>query len=134
MRPGTLPRDPATVLGAATVADGQSLTPEQYDLGGLHRVVATVTDHEVVLYGEFRVDAALLDGRDPAEVPHWGGALSGIVEDWQPEGTGQVTLCAFVHAETHEHGPLGLTLAEAVAQLEDLRVRCLAWLRSSPAA
>lgn len=132
MSSAVLPRDLDVVLTLANVAEGHKLTPHEVDLGGLSQVVATVTDDEAILYGEFPVDAAAVEDLDPGEAQHDGSALSDVVEDWRWATDGTVMLSAYIYVQTHEHGPLGVTLGEALEALNALRDQCLAWLRSPP--
>lgn len=43
-----------------------------------------------------------------------------------------MTLSAYVYVEAHEHGPLGMTLGEAITALNHIRARCLTWLHTEP--
>ena len=132
MNADVLPHDPQAVLSAANVPHGEVLTSEQVDLGGLCRVVTARTHAEAILYGEFTVDATTLDDHDPGELQFDEAALRGVVEDWGEPDDDTVTLSAYVYLEAHEHGPLGLTLGEAITVLNHLRVCCLAWLHATP--
>ena len=132
MNADVLPQDPDVVLSAANVPHAGVLTPEQVDLGGLSRVVSSRTPAEAILYGEFQVDAAVLDDHDPGELAFDEAALRGVVEDWGAPQDDTVTLSAYVYLEAHEHGPLGLTLGEAITALNHLRTSCLTWLHTAP--
>lgn len=125
-----LPRARDTVLTTANVPNGQVLTRDELDLGGLCRVITTVIDDDAVLYGEFTVEANLLHDHDPGQVQHHPTALCGIVEDWDGPRNGTVTLSAYVYVHTHEHGPLGLSLPAALQVLNDIRTQCVSCLRT----
>ena len=127
---GALPRDLDAVLTVDNVSGGQRLTGNDADLGGLSQVVATVIDDEAVLYGEFQVDATAIEDWDPADVKLGGAGLSGVVEDWRTDTDGVVTLSAYVYIQTAEHGPLGVTLRQALDTLNATRAQYLDGLRS----
>lgn len=131
--PIALPRDADAVLTAANVSEGQRLTPDDVHLGGLSQVVAAVIDDEALLYGEFQVEATTVEDWEPGQTQPAGPALSGVVEDWRSGTDGMVTLSAYVYVQTHEHGPLGVTLREALETLNTVRARYLDQLRSRPA-
>lgn len=120
-----LPHDPETVLTAANLRTGGRLTGEDLDLGGLTRVVATVIDDEAVLYGEFPVEREVAQHCTCARARPGGSALSGVVEDWRTDEDGTVTLSAYVYVHTPEHGPLGITLGQALQTLNSIRTQCL---------
>ena len=128
-----LPRDPDAVLTATNVSEGQKLTPDDVDLGRLSQVIAAVIDDEALLYGEFQVEAAAVEDWEPGQTQASGSALSGVVEDWRSGTDGMVTLSAYVYVQTHEHGPLGVTLGEALERLNTVRTQYLDRLRSGPA-
>lgn len=132
MNADVLPQDPDVVLSAANVPHAGVLTPEQVDLGGLSRVVSSRTPAEAILYGEFQVDAAVLRDHDPGELQFDEAALRGVVEDWRALDDDMVTLGAYVYVEAHGHGPLGLTLGEAIEELNNIRAQCLSWLSFDP--
>ncbi|MCT2020268.1 hypothetical protein [Kocuria marina] len=132
MPPIALPRDPDAVLTATNVFEGQRLTPDDVDLGGLSQVVAAVIDNEALLYGEFQVEATAVEDWEPGQTQPGGSVLSGVVEDWRSGADGMVTLSAYVYVQTHEHGPLGVTLSEALETLNTVRAQYLDRLRSGP--
>jgi hypothetical protein len=121
----TLPRHPETVLTAGNLRGDGQLTGADVDLGGLSRVVSTVIDGEAVLYGEFLVEAQTAQYCSPAQVRAGGSGLSGMVEDWQTGEDGTLTLSAYVYVHTPEHGPLGITLGQALQRLNTIRAQCL---------
>ena len=128
-----LPRDPDAVLTATNVSEGQRLTPDDVDLGGLSQVIAAVIDDEALLYGEFQVEATAVEDWEPGQTQPGGPALSGVVEDWRSGTDGMVTISAYVYVQTHEHGPLGVTLGEALETLNTVRAQYLDRLLSDPA-
>lgn len=130
MSSGALPADLDAVLTVDNVSGGQRLTGNDIDLGGLSQVVATVIDDEAVLYGEFQVEATVIEDWDPEDVNPSGSALSGVGEDWRADTNGEVTLSAYVYVQTAEHGPLGVTLRQALEALNTARAQYLDWLRS----
>lgn len=128
----TLPRDPETVLSAGNLRGGGQLTGEDVDLGGLSRVVSTAIDGAAVLYGEFLVEAAVAHRCGPAPVRASGSGLSGMVEDWRTGEDGALTLSAYVYVHTPEHGPLGITLGQALQTLNTICAQCLDRLSTKP--
>ena len=133
MPPVTLPCDLDAVLTATNVSEGQSLTPDDVNLGGLSQVVAAAIDNEALLYGEFQVEATAVEHWEPGQTQPGGSALSGVVEDWRSGTDGMVTLSAYVYVQPHEHGPRNVTLHEALETLNTVRARYLDRLRSRPA-
>lgn len=125
-----LPADLDAVLSVDNIFGGGQLTNKDVDLGGLSQVLATVIDGEAVLYGEFQVDAAAIEDWDPEDLQLGGSALSGVVEDWRTDTGDTVTLSAYVYVQTAEHGPLGVTLRQALEALNTARAQYLDWLRS----
>ena len=97
MSSGALPADLDAVLTVDNVSGGQRLTGHDVDLGGLSQVIATVIDDEAVLYGEFQVEATVIEDWDPENVDPGGSALSGVVEDWRADTDGTATLSAYVY-------------------------------------
>lgn len=126
------PRGRGPVFTIANVAHEHVFASDEIDLGGLSRVVATRIQDDVVLYGEFRVDATTAGSHDPGELFFDEAAMCGVVEDWGEADNGTVTLSAYVYVEAPGHGPLDLTLSEAVELLDRIRIRCLRWLHSYP--
>ena len=124
--------DPRTMLTATNVPHGVVLSLDKMDLGGLCRVSTMRICTDAVLYGEFQVDAAVLRDHDPGELQFDEAALRGVVEDWRALDDDMVTLGAYVYVEAHGHGPLGLTLGEAIEELNNIRVQCLSWLSFDP--
>lgn len=126
------PRGRGPVLTIANVSHGRVFAPDEIDLGGLLRVVAIRIQADVVIYGEFRVDATTVGSHDPGELFFDEAAMCGVVEDWGEADEGTVTLSAYVYVEAPGHGPLDLTLGEAIKLLDRIRIRCLRWLHSYP--
>ena len=102
MTPDPLLHHRQAVLTAATVPHARVITPAEIDLGELSRVITACAHTDAVLYGEFTV---------------WGQSLDGTL-----------TLSAYVYLEAHDHGPLGMTLEQAIRTLNHIRTRCLHWL------
>ena len=128
MTPDPLLHHRQAVLTAATVPHARVITPAEIDLGELSRVITACAHTDAVLYGEFTVETAVLDDHDPSELQFDEHALCGVVEDWGQPQEDTVTLSAYVYFEAHDHGPLGMTLEQAIRTLNHIRTRCLHWL------
>lgn len=132
MNADIFPRGRGRALTVANVAHKRVFTPDEIDLGGLSQVVATRLQADVILYGEFRVDATTVDGHDPGELRFDEAALCGIVEDWDEKDDGTVTLSAYVYVESPGHGLFDPSLNEAIGALNRIRIQCMRWLHSRP--